>query len=76
MDPTSIGLTVAWLAAVSRAQSQAVRDFAQQVPPVPLARQRTLSDMIESALVTAGAGPPPVAPGGDAGATHLVDRLA
>ena len=56
MDPT--GLTVAWLDAFRRMQSEAVQRFARQNPhPEPLRAERTLTDVIAGAIASGGAGP-------------------
>jgi hypothetical protein len=58
MDTISTALTTAWLDAVRRSQSAAYQNFLQQVPQAKAPRtDRTLSDVIESALQDAGAKP-------------------
>jgi hypothetical protein len=60
MDPTSTALSASWLNAVNRIQSQGPRDVAQDAPDSqPAQPQRTLTDVIEHALITAGAGAQP-----------------
>lgn len=72
MDITATALTVAWLDAVRRVQSDAVRRFRDQVPQVePAADERMLTDVIESALVNGGMQLQDPAAG-----PHQVDKLA
>ncbi|HVY57199.1 MAG TPA: hypothetical protein VHA77_05055 [Xanthobacteraceae bacterium] len=79
MDPTSTALTVAWLDAFRRAQSADLQRFLQKVPQAqPSRADRTLTDVIQSAITAGGAGPQQVAPV-DAtpdASPHVVDRLA
>jgi hypothetical protein len=59
MDTTSTALTGAWLDAVRRAQSEMVQRLAQIAPQSrPSRAERTLSDVIESAVQSGGAAPP------------------
>ncbi|NVO13223.1 MAG: hypothetical protein HXX10_04230 [Rhodoplanes sp.] len=54
------GLTAAWLDAVRRAQSDMTQRFARQAPDAaPSYRERTLTDVIERAVKSGGAAPPP-----------------
>jgi hypothetical protein len=54
------GLTAAWLDAVRRAQSDMTQRFARQAPDTaPTYRERTLTDVIERAVKSGGAAPPP-----------------
>lgn len=54
------GLTVAWLDAVRRAQSDMTQRFARQVPEAAASYQeRTLTDVIERAIKAGGAAPLP-----------------
>lgn len=53
------GLTVAWLDAVRRAQSDMVQRYARQAPTSqPSYQERTLTDVIERAVKAGGAAPP------------------
>lgn len=54
------GLTAAWLDAVRRAQSDMAQRFARQAPDTaPSYQERTLTDVIERAVKSGGAVPPP-----------------
>lgn len=54
------GLTAAWLDAVRRAQSDMTQRFAKQAPDTaPSYQERTLTDVIERAVKSGGAVPPP-----------------
>lgn len=58
MDPVSTALTAAWLDAVRRVQSQQLQELAQIAPQTqPSYDERTLTDVIEGALKSGGAGP-------------------
>lgn len=75
MDST--GLTVAWLDAFRRMQSEATQRFARQVPQSQPSRdERALTDVIASAIAAGGAGPQQVGGGDPAKATRLLDKLA
>jgi len=75
MDPISVALATAWLDAVRRVQAQSLRSFVEQIPQAEPARpDRTLTDLLESALIDAGGRPQQVAAAEEAASTHLVDR--
>lgn len=60
MDPTSTLLSVAWLDALRRAQSDTVQRLQQIAPQTkPSHHERTLTDIIESGLKHGGAAPVP-----------------
>ena len=74
MDPISTALTVAWLDAVRRLQSEALAAERSLVPPVAdTGPPETLTAAIEGALRSGGAGADPGRPSTSAG---LVNRLA
>ncbi|HVX91897.1 MAG TPA: hypothetical protein VG985_01605 [Xanthobacteraceae bacterium] len=77
MDTTSLALSVAWLDAFRRAQSEMLQRFVRQVPQAqPSRADRMLTDVIQSAIAQGGAGPQQVTPAASRSSAHLVDRLA
>jgi hypothetical protein len=58
MDPISTALTVAWLDAVRRVQSERVQHLEEVMPQSQPARgERTLTDVIASGIESGGAAP-------------------
>lgn len=77
MDTTSTALTGAWLDAVRRAQSEMVQRLAQIAPQSrPSRAERTMTDVIESALRSGGAAPPRQSAAEPASSPpQMIDRL-
>jgi hypothetical protein len=76
MDIISTALTQAWLDAVRRAQSERLRSFREQAPEASVsASERTLTEVIESALVRGGVQPPETLAPADS-AANQVDKVA
>ncbi len=56
MDTISTSLTVAWLDAFRRVQSDSYRRLVAEMPQmVPSRAERTLTDVVESGIVSGGA---------------------
>ena len=76
MDPISTALTAAWLDAVRRTQSEYVQRLEEVMPQSkPSRAERSLTDVIASALESGGAQPSAEREPGPAAPARLLDVL-